>query len=84
MDAQPGESNPYPAMFNPSFLFASLIWSTIGFGYFIYGKKQSLWVPMIGGVIMILISYIGGTALVMSLLNLGVMAAVFVLLRQGY
>jgi hypothetical protein len=71
-------------MFTASFLFASLIWSTIGFGYLIYGKKQGLWVPMTGGIAMIVISYVGGTALIMSLLNLGLMAAVFVLLRQGY
>ena len=32
-------------MFNAHFLFASLIWGSIGLGYFIYGKKQGSWVP---------------------------------------
>jgi len=36
-------------MFNTSFLFASLVWGAIGAGYFIYGKKQRSFVPMIGG-----------------------------------
>lgn len=71
-------------MFTASFLFASLIWSTIGFGYFIYGRKQHLWVPAAGGAAMILVSYVGGTALIMSGLNLVLMAVVFVLLREGY
>jgi hypothetical protein len=71
-------------MFSASFLIASLIWSSIGFGYFIYGKKQSLWVPMTGGIAMIVISYVGGSALLMSLINLALMAGVFFLLKEGY
>jgi len=70
-------------MFSASFLFASLLWGTIGFGYFIYGKKQGLWVPMVGGVVMIAVSYLG-TALIMSLISIGVMIAVYYLLKEGY
>jgi hypothetical protein len=44
-------------MFNTHFLFASLIWGSFGVGYFIYCKKQSSWVPMVGGVLMIAASY---------------------------
>ena len=41
-------------MFNTHFLFASLIWGSIGIGYFIYGKRQRSWVPMVrAGVLMI-------------------------------
>jgi len=67
-----------------NYLFASLIWSSIGIGYFIYGKKQGSWVPMAGGLIMILVSYLAGSALVMSVLCIGIMAANWLLLRQGY
>ena len=70
-------------MFSVSFLFASLIWSSIGMGYFIYGKKENSWAPMAGGIAMIVISYVGGSALIMSLLNLGLMVGIFVLLREG-
>ncbi len=70
-------------MFNASFLFASLIWGSVGFGYFIYGKKQGSWVPMVGGIAMIAISYFT-TALIMSLLSIGIIVAVWALLKEGY
>ena len=71
-------------MFNGSFLLASLVWSSIGLGYFVYGKKQRLWVPMVGGAIMIGASYLAGTAMIMSIVGVVIMAAVYVLLKEGY
>jgi hypothetical protein len=71
-------------MFNSSFLFASLIWGSIGVGYFIYGKRQQSWVAMLGGVVMIGVSYFAGSAWVMSLVSLGIVAAVYLLIKQGY
>ncbi len=71
-------------MFNTHFLFASLIWGSIGVGYFIYGKKQSSWVPMIGGLLMIAASYFVMSAFLMSLVCIGLMAAIHVLLKRGY
>ena len=70
--------------FSASFLFASLLWGSVGFGYFIYGKKQSSWAPMIGGILMMVASYFVGSALLMSLVCVGLMALVYYLLRQGY
>ena len=71
-------------MFNTHFLFASLIWGSVGVGYFIYGKRQSSWVPMVGGVLMIAASYFTGSALVMSVICSGLMAAIYVLLKRGF
>jgi len=71
-------------MFNASFLFASLLWGSVGFGYFIYGKKQNSWVPMVGGIIMIVASYFAGTALLMSLISIAIVFAVWFLLKEGY
>jgi len=71
-------------MFNTHFLFASLIWGSIGVGYFIYGKKQSSWVPMIGGLLMIAASYFVMSAFLMSLVCIGLMAAIYMLLKRGY
>jgi hypothetical protein len=71
-------------MFNASFLFASLLWGSVGFGYFIYGKKQSSWVPMVGGIVMIAASYVAGTALLMSLISIGIILSVWYLLKEGY
>jgi len=71
-------------MFTASFLFASLFWGSVGFGYFIYGKKQSSWPPMVGGVLMMVFAYVISSALLMSLVCAGLIAGVFVLLRRGF
>ncbi|HTL57770.1 MAG TPA: hypothetical protein VL361_18935 [Candidatus Limnocylindrales bacterium] len=71
-------------MWNASFLFASLIWGSVGFGYFIYGKKQSSWPPMAAGLLMMVASYFAGSALLMSLISLALIAAVYFLLKRGY
>lgn len=71
-------------MFNASFLFASLIWGSIGMGYFIYGKKQASWPAMVGGVVIMASSYFVASALLMTLIGLALMAAVYFLLKQGY
>ena len=71
-------------MFSANFLFASLIWGSVGIGYFIYGKKQSSWPPMVGGVLMVGASYFAGSAWVMTLVCAGLIAAVYFLVKQGY
>ena len=71
-------------LFNTSFLFASLLWGSVGVGYFIYGKKQGAMIPMIGGLVMIAVSYLISSWLLMSLLSIAVMAAVYWLVKQGY
>lgn len=71
-------------LLNTSFLFASLLWGSIGIGYFVYGKKQSSMMPMIGGVLMIGASYVVTSWLLMSVICIGLIATVHWLLRQGY
>jgi hypothetical protein len=70
-------------MLNTNFLFASLIWGSVGVGYFVYGKKQQSSSAMVGGILMIVASYFIGSALLMSLVCLGIMAAVYFLLKRG-
>lgn len=65
------------------FLFASLIWGSVGFGYCIYGKRQQSIVPFLAGVLMMAASYFISSALLMSLACLGLMLSVSVLLKQG-
>ena len=71
-------------LFNTSFLLASLLWGSIGVGYFIYGKKQSVMSSMIGGILMIAVSYLVSSWLLMSLLSIVLMVAVYWLAKQGY
>lgn len=69
---------------NTSFLFASLLWGTIGGGYWIYGKKQREMMPMIGGVAMIAVSYFVTSWLLMTLLCAALMVAVYLLVKRGF
>lgn len=70
--------------FDSSFLFASLLWSAVGVGYWIYGKKQREMMPMIGGAGMIGVSYLVSGWLLMSLLCFALMVAVYRLVKRGY
>ena len=70
-------------IFDAKFLFASLIWGSIGVGYIIYAKKQQEIVPLIGGLIMIAVSYLVSSALLMSLISIAVIVTVYFLLRRG-
>jgi hypothetical protein len=71
-------------MFSASFLFASLLWGSVGVGYLIFGKKQSSWPPMAGGVVMIGISYLVSSWLLMSLISIGLIVAIHLLLKRGH
>jgi hypothetical protein len=69
-------------IFNANFLFASLLWGSVGMGYFIYGKKQGAWVPMIGGVLMMAASYFAASVVLMSLICIVLMGLVYFLLKR--
>jgi len=71
-------------MFNTGTLLSSLFWGSIGAGYFIYGKRQHSFVPMIGGVLLIAASYFAGSVLEMSLICGLIIAAIHLLLKRGY
>lgn len=59
-------------------LFASILFSTIGFAAFVYGKKAMSWRPMaIGGALMGYTFFVSQTWLV-YLLGIGLSAALFV------
>ena len=65
--------------FSSSFLFASLLWSSIGVGYWIYGKKQRVMAPMLGGAVMVGVSCLVTSWLLMSLIGLALMVGVYLL-----
>ncbi len=71
-------------MFSASFLFASLVWGSIGLGYFIYGKKQQSISAMAGGILMMVAAYFVSSALAMSLVSLTIIVGVYVLIKKGY
>ncbi len=70
--------------FTASFLFASLVWGSIGIGYFIYGKKQQSLSAILGRILMAAVWYFVGSALLMSLICVVVIVVVYQLVRRGY
>jgi hypothetical protein len=69
--------------FSESFLWASLIWSSIASGYLIYGWKQRAALPLAGGAAMMAASWLL-PALPMSLSCMVIMVAIYWLTKQGY
>ena len=61
----------------PGILFASLIWGSIGVGFFIFGKKQRSDGPLFGGIMLVAISYFIGSALWMSVAAVAILAGIF-------
>ena len=71
-------------MFTASFLFASMLWGSIGLGYFIYGKRQQSFSAMSGGLLMGAVAYFVSSVLWMSLICVLIVLAVYGLVRRGY
>ena len=62
---------------NPAALIASMVWSTVGMGFAIYGKKQQAAMPLCGGIALMLIPFFcSDSALIMSLISGAVIAAI--------
>ena len=70
-------------MFDTSFLYASLLWGTIGGGCIVYGKKQGAAPPLIAGFALLAASFIPSVWL-MSVLSIFLLAGMVWGLRRGY
>jgi hypothetical protein len=68
---------------NENALWASCLWGAIASGYWIYGWKQKAIVPCLGGFAMTLVCFMS-SALLMSLISIGIMVLVWWLIRLGY
>ena len=55
-------------------LFCGLLFSSIGLGYFIYGKRQQAPVPLVCGLVLMVYPYFVSTVWIMVLLGLALMA----------
>ena len=64
-------------LFNSSFLFASLIWGSIGGGIFIFGWKQKSAIPLVGGLLMVGVSYFVDSWLYMSIASVMIIAGMY-------
>ena len=61
---------------NASFLFASIVWGAVGFGFSLYGWREKDMIPLFGGIAMMVASYFVGSALFMSLACIALIVAV--------
>ncbi len=63
---------------DPWYLVLSLVFSTIGFGYFRYGKRQGASLPLIVGVALMVYPYFTTNILAVVVVGLLLMAGPFV------
>ena len=61
-------------MFEPSYLLTSLIFSSIGVGYFIYGKKQKQKIVYYSGIGLMVYPYLITTMTPMVITGIALMA----------
>lgn len=65
-------------MGNPAALVASILWSIVGMGFAVYGKKQQAALPLCGGMALMILPYFcSDSALIMSLISIAIVAAIF-------
>ena len=70
--------------FTPGYLFASMFVSTIGFGLFIYGKKQERIPQLAAGVVLAVFPmFVTGVALMIGI-AVAILAGLTFLVRAGY
>ncbi len=64
---------------------STLIWSflfgTVGFAYFVYGKKQEAIVPLLCGVVLMVFPYFVSNTLLLAAVGIGLIILPFVLRR---
>ena len=71
-----------PFKLDASYLLVSLVWSAVGGGFWIYGKKQRSAPALFGGMGLIAISWLITSALWMSLAAVGIIAGIYFWSRQ--
>jgi len=62
-----------------AWLLLSMVYSTIGLGMFVYGKKAVRFVPLIAGVLLMIVPYCFASLFWMTLASAGLMASPFLL-----
>jgi len=72
------------SLLDEHFLFASLLWGSVGAGYLLYGRKQRSMVPFVGGAAMIAVSFWISSWVWMSLVCVLLIVAVHQLIKRGY
>ena len=67
---------------NENFLWASMFWGAVAGGYFVYGWKQKAAIPLAAGFALTAMSFVGPTALIMSLVCIVIIIATWWLAKN--
>ena len=70
--------------FDPGVLFLSLLTSGIGFVLFVYGKKQERPPQLVAGLVLMIYPYFVSSLLMNVLAGAGILAAMWLAIRQGW
>lgn len=62
-----------------AYLYAAIVWSAVGLGFFVYGRRRRHIIPVIGGVILMSLSGIVNTTLLLSLASAGIAILIYML-----
>jgi hypothetical protein len=66
-----------------SSIFANIVVSTVGFGFFLYGKKQRRVPQLVTGVVLMVYPYFVSGAALMLAIGAAVVAALWIAVRRG-
>jgi hypothetical protein len=69
---------------DPGVLFLSLITSGLGFVLFMYGKKQERTPQLVAGLVLMIYPYFVSDLLMNVLAGVGIVAAMWLAIRQGW
>ena len=61
-------------MINPSAIVWGIIFGSIGLGFFIYGKKQGLFIPLLSGLGLMIIPYFIANIFILIVIGLVLVA----------
>jgi len=70
--------------FDPTWLFLSLIPSSIGFVLMVYGKKQGRWPQLAGGLALTVYPYFATTVATLVGVGVAIVAATWYAVRAGW
>jgi len=60
---------------NASTLLWGILFSSIGLGYFVYGKKQSAIIPLLSGLLLMVVPYFLSSTLLLVIVATALVAA---------
>lgn len=59
---------------NPSTLLWGLLFGSIGLGFFVYGRRQKMVVPLLTGVALMILPYFVSNTFLLVMLGVGLLA----------